>query len=233
VPFLIPILLRAIFLAPGVIAGLTIQKTAQAAVADRFGESGPRRFGRLAPSPALQLDRWGTFVALLLAVGWARPLELGMVRLGRQNAIILGLVGPLTSAALAALLGLPLRLAIGAGWASYGYLPSNLGGLDLASVGAAGLLWYFLLWAFIFNCATAVFDCLPLPPLDGYLVARALLHRQLQAAFNWLDRTGEALIIVVALLSALFGVQIVQTVVNFGLLPLSSLLTGTPLSLAP
>jgi len=175
---------------------LTVHEYAHAWTATRLGDTTPVRQGRLTLSPLSHLDPIGSLVfpVLLLAVtqggstfGWARPVEFVPSNFDRKvtmrrGAALTAIAGPLSNVLLAFVALLALAVA------------TRFGLLTPPAVDAgtqSRMVWEFLVAMFNLNVLLAVFNALPIPPLDG----SHLLPRSLDDVRDTLARFGPLLII--------------------------------------
>lgn len=149
---------------------IILHEVSHGVVANAFGDDTAKRAGRITLNPIRHVDPFGTLIlpgllALsgLPAFGWAKPVpvNLGKLRKPRQQALYVSLVGPLTNLVLAGLMALIIRL-----WGNH----------------LGGLLGDLVFFAGFMNVVLALFNLLPIPPLDG----SAILERFLPA--RWLPR---------------------------------------------
>jgi len=208
---LLDLLLFLAVLLPSVI----LHEVSHGLVAERLGDPTARRAGRITLNPIRHLDPVGSllFPAVLAVAGqgvwgWARPVpvQAAYFRHPTRGMAGVALAGPATNLALAAAaarLG-PFVDLRAVGSAAAGrvavYWPS-------LQVGATtGALWARVLFAFVLvNCSLALFNMLPLPPLDGSRLLPLVLPPGGRAAFNRLAPYGflVLLLLVVAFPGAL------------------------------
>lgn len=193
---LLPILredpLAFFLLAAALVGAIGLHEYAHALSADLQGDRMPRAMGRLTPNPIKHLDPVGTLMIFLVGFGWGKPVEFRPQALSSQRfgAAVVALAGPLMNLLLA-------FTAI--------LLAAQLG--DLLPLTARRFLigsaveGRFIPGFFPINVLLAVFNLIPLPPLDGSRLLTIFLPPQRQNIIFFLDRYG--FIILIALL--LFG----------------------------
>jgi Zn-dependent protease len=150
---------------------LTVHEAAHAWTADRLGDPTARRLGRVSFNPIVHVDFVGTILLPLLAIfsrlpiiGWAKPVPVNPANLRnfRRDYLLVAAAGPGSNLALAIVAGLGLR--------------AMAGGIDMQSgVNPGGLGATLLLLVIQINVLLAVFNMIPVPPLDGGNVLLALL----------------------------------------------------------
>ena len=192
----------------GLTAAITIHEFAHAAAADRLGDPTPRSQGRLTLNPLAHLDPLGTLVLLIARFGWGKPVVFDPYNLEnpKRDSMIIALAGPAANLALAAALSLILRLAPIAGM-----VPELLATLLIPTI--------FL------NIMLAVFNLVPIHPLDGGKILVGLLpHHEARTVDLFLHRYGTFILILLIIpisgASAISGIisPIVQFILNL-LLP--------------
>lgn len=157
----------SIMLVPALLA-ITAHEVAHGLVADHFGDPTARLSGRLTINPVRHLDLIGTIALLIFGFGWAKPVPVVFhnLRNPRRDMILVALGGPIANLLLAILCALGLHLL--------GTIPFHSRSLE-----AVSLMLGFGLYV---NILLALFNLLPIPPLDGGRVLIGILpHRQAYA----------------------------------------------------
>jgi Zn-dependent protease len=191
------LILRALFLIPAILVGFSLHELAHAWVADLQGDRLPRMEGRLTLDPRRHLDPIGTAAALLLGFGWARPVRVTPARLrGPWGRVAVSAAGPITNLLIAGVFAPIARIIYP--FASPLDVPP-LGGLHFGMGLMSSAYWavYLIIWL---NLLLAIFNLIPLPPLDGYNVASALLRRRYPRFFYEVDLRGYGILAVVLML---------------------------------
>jgi Zn-dependent protease len=159
-----------------VLLSLTVHETAHAWTADRLGDPTARLLGRISLNPIVHMDLIGTVILPLLAaisnlpiIGWAKPVPVDIRRLrrGRQDFMLVAAAGPASN----------ILLAIGGAALVHGL-----------TSGAAPPVW--LLHFIEINILLAMFNLIPIPPLDGGNVLAGLLPHRSAAMFDALRPFG-------------------------------------------
>jgi Zn-dependent protease len=174
------------------LTAIPLHEAAHGFAALRFGDDTARRMGRISANPLRHVDPFGTIVlpAMLLLLsggrimfGYAKPVPVNFSKLKplRLGMVLVAAAGPATNLLLAYVSALLMHVAP--------WLPREAGRW------AAETLWNSIL----LNLVLAVFNMLPLPPLDGGRVAVGLLPRPLGVRYGRIERYG-----MLILLAALF-----------------------------
>jgi len=177
----------SIMLVPGLLA-VTFHEVAHGYAAERCGDPTARLLGRLTLNPLRHLDPIGTLALLLLGFGWARavPVNPGNLRRRRHDMVLVALAGPGANFALAIFCALCLR----GGGAPGG--PPPVDGQTLAFAEPISLMAAFGLYI---NVILALFNLLPIPPLDGGRVLLNVLPQRLAAPLQKVEPFGLVLIV--------------------------------------
>jgi len=199
-----------IFVLPIFLVSLTVHEYAHGWMAYRYGDDTAKRMGRLTLNPLAHISLFGTIILLLIAhFGWAKPVPVNFSILTKGQIFKVAAAGPAANILLAVILA---------------------GVFHLLRPDTASLLSLFILLAILFNLVLAVFNLLPIPPLDGSKMVYARLKSpQAIAAYNRFARYG--IFILIAFL-VLGGFRLILPVVGllYALLglPLPSLTLGRP-----
>ena len=158
---------------------ITLHEAAHGWVASKLGDHTARMMGRVTLDPTKHIDPIGTIaipLVLLLSssgfiFGWAKPVPINFnaLRNGKNGMIWVALAGP----------GANIFMAIC--WLFVMIIAINMNIALLIEMGRIGIL---------VNCVLAVFNLLPIPPLDGSRVISALLPNRLAYQYNQLEQYG-------------------------------------------
>jgi len=158
---------------------ITLHEAAHGWVASKLGDHTARMMGRVTLDPTKHIDPIGTIaipLVLLLSssgfiFGWAKPVPINFnaLRNGKNGMIWVALAGP----------GANIFMAIC--WLFVMIIAINMNMNVLIEMGRIGIL---------VNCVLAVFNLLPIPPLDGSRVISALLPNRLAYQYNQLEQYG-------------------------------------------
>ncbi len=182
-----------------VLIAITLHEAAHGFVAHRLGDDTAYRLGRVTFNPLKHIDLFGTILmpAILLLVrspvlfGYAKPVPVNFhaLRHPRRDMVLVALAGPGINIALAIAAALLFHLVA--------YLPSE----------AAPWVAQNLRNALLINVVLAVFNMLPLPPLDGGRVAVGLLPNFLALPLARLEPYGMIILIAALLVLPVLGAQ--------------------------
>jgi Zn-dependent protease len=170
------------------IASLTFHEAAHAWTANRLGDPTARLLGRLSLNPAVHVDPIGTLLFPLIAmvtgaplIGWAKPVPVDMrnLRDPKRDFAIVALAGPVSNLVLA-IAGIAVMLA------AFGMGGTALRDGDVLALG----LFYFIR----LNVLLAVFNMIPIPPLDGGNVLIGILPAPMAAVVERLRDYGFVLL---------------------------------------
>jgi len=164
------------------ILSLTVHEYAHARSAFALGDRTAAAMGRMTLNPLSHIDPFGTLLLPILAIvsggpcfGWARPVPINPVLFTHRIRMKTGI---LLTAAAGPVSNLLMAIAIALAFA----------GLNHARVDAGEPVWMLLAFTFKINVVLAVFNLIPLPPLDGSRVVMGLLPDRWTTQYQYLER---------------------------------------------
>jgi Zn-dependent protease len=177
-----------IFIA-ALVAAVTFHEFAHAFVALKLGDATAKLLGRVSLNPIRHLDLFGSLAFLFVGFGWGKPVPINPYNMRGVSpmvgAAISALAGPASNVLLAFLATIPIRLGL-------------LGSPD-------PMIIMFIQTLIAVNISLAAFNFLPIPPLDGFSLARLVLPRYISA---WLEQYGMFILIALVFLPQFFGRQL-------------------------
>lgn len=180
-----------------------VHEFAHAFVADQFGDDTPRRAGRLTLYPPAHWDLLGSILLLVSFIGWAKPVPINPYLLNRRSKwaeMWVSLAGPLSNLALALFAAIPLRL--------------GLVQADLSSGSIIPSLYIILFYFIYINIALAVFNLIPVSPLDGEKVLTPLLPPSFAQAMERIRPYGPILLMLIIFLLPNIGIDFLSWIIN-------------------
>lgn len=167
------------------VVGLTFHEFSHAFVADQLGDHRPRALGRVSLNPVRHVDPMGAVMLVLVGFGWAKPVPVNpsALRPGRRAMSVVAAAGPIANVAVAVLAAIVFRL------------------LETAGIGGFALSAAF--FTVLFNIVLAIFNLLPIPPLDGYNVVLPFLPPRLAMQVQRNAQYGMLLLLGLILISYL------------------------------
>lgn len=155
-----------------------IHELAHAVTARALGDDTAERLGRITLNPLKHLDPFGTILFALTGFGWAKPVPVSVWRLQgnqRTSFAIVALAGPVSNIILAIIFAVLFRIV----------QPGVTQGDQFGQ-----MVMFALLTAVNLNIFLALFNLIPIPPLDGSRLLAAVLPNQGQAIVDQLERYG-------------------------------------------
>ena len=170
-----------ILMIPVVIFSLTVHEYSHGRVAFLLGDNTAKRLGRLSFNPLKHLDPIGTLFFYFMGFGWAKPVPVDPRNFDqpRRDMMYVAIAGPLSNLALAVTCGFFIRI------------------IDPYD---SWILFTLLSFGVYINVALAIFNLLPVFPLDGSSVIKGLVPSNIAERLIGLDRFGAFLLIAVVLL---------------------------------
>lgn len=205
-----------IFLVPVILLSLTIHEYAHAIMADFLGDPTPRRMGRLSLNPLRHLELVGTLLLFFAGFGWAKPVVVDPAnfRVPRRAMLSVAMAGPLSNLLLAILGGALLK-----------GLAESLSAFALSPMSVI-LLYKLCETIIIINLSLALFNLLPIPPLDGSRITSYFLPGKYRLQYRQFEELAPMLLLILFAVGGL-GV-ILSPAINYSFSTLNELF-GNPL----
>lgn len=160
-----------------IVIAISVHEAAHAFMANYLGDNTPKSQGRLTLNPLSHLDPWGTLLIVIAGIGWGRPVVFNPFNLKnpRRDTALIALAGPVSNILMAI-----LAVSI------------------LNFFGPASFLSAILIPFITLNIALAVFNMIPIDPLDGFKVVAGILPPHL--AYQWEDTRKYGLLLLIFIL---------------------------------
>lgn len=184
------------------LVGIAFHEFSHAFIASRLGDNTARRMGRVTLNPVRHLDPAGTIMLMVGGFGWGKPVPVNPHRLRNgpeAGRAMVAAAGPLSNVLLAVIASLPMHLGL-VDWRSPFLVPSSV-----SAWGVGDYLGLYLGSIIVFNVVLAVFNLLPLAPLDGFAVAVGLLPRDLSRSVASLEKYGPGILMLLIVLPMVMG----------------------------
>ncbi len=198
------------------LAAVTVHEVAHGLVAYRLGDVTPKLSGRLTLNPIKHLDLFGTLAFIITqAIGWAKPVPISPhnFRNPRRDMVWVALAGPISNIFLAVIFSILFKFL------PYLLYPLSLFGKKAVVFFGKPLLLMFTLGIQL-NIGLAVFNLIPIPPLDGSHILAGILPKGLLRYYIKLEPYG----FIILLLLIFTGV--VQKIILPAIIYLSGILHG-------
>lgn len=194
------------------IFSIVIHEFSHGWTADRLGDPTARYMGRLTLNPIPHIDPMGSIILPLVLyfinagfiIGWAKPVPYNPYNLRDQKKgpAFVALAGPAANLLIAVIFGIIIRLLTASDAAAY-----------------SGAITFFSIIV-LYNIILAVFNLVPLPPLDGSKILEYLLPNSMKGIMDFLERNY----ILFLMIFIFFGFELIIPIIGF----LFNLITGSP-----
>lgn len=180
---------------PAILIAITFHEYAHGWVAYKLGDPTPKFYGRLTLNPLAHLDPIGTIMLLIFRFGWAKPVPINPNNFNnyRRDTILVSIAGPSANFLLAILFALIGRI----------FMPLYIVPINM-----------FLSISVYINIALAIFNLLPIPPLDGSKLLLLLLPYRYMYVMEFLEQYGFIIVVMLIAFTDFIRV-IVSPIVNW------------------
>jgi Zn-dependent protease len=203
----------SIMLVPALMA-ITCHEVSHGFIADKLGDKTARLMGRLTLNPIKHMDIVGTLMVFIIGIGWAKPVPVNFnnLRNPKRDMIWVAAAGPVTNFCLAFLSAILMRIIIAATKGS----------------SSAPLAMFFnpillmLAFSVYINLLLAIFNLIPVPPLDGGRVAVGLLPNRQAILYSRIEPFGIYIILALIFLPDLLHLPsifdyVISPILNAGI----------------
>lgn len=188
----------------GLVAGITIHEASHAFVAYRLGDPTAKLQGRLTLNPAAHLDPLGTIAIIFLGFGWGKPTPFDPFNLRniKRDSALISVAGAASNMLLAIVLCIPYLIAY------YMHLLSP----------TINSIYFYLTPIIFFNVILAVFNLIPIAPLDGFKVLAGLLPKDWYEDFIQTEQYGIFILIILLVTNMISTIILPITAIIFSFL---------------
>ena len=186
-------LIRFFIQFPILLFSITVHEFAHGYVAYKKGDDTAKIYGRLTLNPLAHIDPIGTLLLPIIAMlsgaplfGWAKPVPVNPLRLTRKDMLFVGLAGPLAN----------ILLAVACSFIVWFFRSFHID----------GIFRLMFTYGVIINIVLAIFNLIPVPPLDGSRIIAGLLPEELAYKYESITPYGFFIIIVLFASGLLWGI---------------------------
>ncbi|MCD6595032.1 site-2 protease family protein [bacterium] len=192
-------MVESILWIPGLLLALTFHEYAHGKVAYELGDPTAARAGRLTLNPLSHLDPLGTIALFIFHIGWAKPVPINpyYFKNPRRDTVLVSIAGPAVNFILAIISGLILKIM------------SSMGLYNTPG-------WRMILYTMDINVILAMFNLIPVPPLDGSKILFGIVKMRDSTMFM-LERFGPMILLGLILLGSFTGFNILRLVIYPGM----------------
>ena len=187
-----------VLLIPSLVFSLSFHEYAHAWMAHRLGDNTAAHMGRLTLNPIAHLDLMGSMALLIMGFGWAKPVPVDSRFLNdpKNDMVKVAAAGPIANIILAVFAAIFLRIFFGLGMVSNTFKT------------------FFIIFMQI-NITLAVFNLIPLSPLDGSQILSPFLEKRFGTDIMWKMKVyGPQILFFILIFSAITNIHIFSFIIN-------------------
>jgi Zn-dependent protease len=179
-----------LFYIVALVIAITVHEFAHALLADRLGDPTPRLQGRLTLNPLAHLDLVGSIMMLVARFGWGKPVVFDEYNLRnpRRDAAVISIAGPVSNLLVAIAGSIILHILVAS------HITTGLLGI---------VLYSFLQPLIMMNVVLAIFNLVPIHPLDGFKIVGGILPPEY--ARQWKELEPYGMIFLIFMIFPFFG----------------------------
>ena len=188
-----------VILIPVIIFALSFHEFAHGWVAYRFGDQTAKMNGRLTLNPMAHLDMFGSLALYFMGFGWAKPVPVDPRNLNnpKQDLMWISLAGPVSNFLLALISGILLSLF-----------------LRIGVISGNSTLTIVLIMSLQINLVLAIFNFIPIPPLDGSKILAGLIPYKYHNELAKFEYYGPRVLFGLILISMFTSLNIFSLVIS-------------------
>ena len=185
------------------IIAISVHEFSHALSAYRLGDNTAKNQGRLTLNPKAHLDPMGTIMIVFAGFGWGRPTPVSPwnLRIGEKAGMaVVSVAGPISNVIVALITGIIFQV----------YMNSGTDSIQVARI---------LLTVIQLNLVLAIFNLLPIAPLDGFKIVLGLLPRDAALSFAKTERYGMMILVLIIMGDVFLNLgilgRVISPVINF------------------
>ncbi len=188
-----------VILVPVIIFALSFHEFSHGWMASRFGDQTARYAGRLTLNPMAHLDMFGSLALYFMGFGWAKPVPVNPRNLlnPKRDLMWISLAGPVSNLILAFISGLLLSIL-----------------LRLGLISTQSPLIMVLIMSLQINLVLAIFNFIPIPPLDGSRILEGMVPNKYHSQLAKFEYYGPKVLIGLILISMFTRFNIFSVIIS-------------------
>lgn len=180
-------------MAISLLIGITVHEFSHAFVANLLGDRLPKTVGRLTLNPLRHLDPIGSLMLFVVGFGWGKPVPVnphGLRNGPKAGMAMVSAAGPISNLVIAGVIAAFIKLNVVAWHPPFVVRPFAIHTVPWI---AADMLGYVI----FYNLILAIFNLIPLAPLDGFKVAVGILPSELSVSYAQTERYGPMILLLI------------------------------------